>query len=292
MHRCLTRIPHYLAALIVGTVAVAAEPESRTASLNGIEMHYESSGDGPAVVLLHGFFGCAKQWRPLAESLSGNFRVIVPDLRGHGRSTNPDGTFDHRQSARDLLALMDALEIERLAGVGYSSGAATLLHAASRQPKRIRAMVVSGMGMHLTTSARELVRGLSTETAGEANLEEWRGCAARGEDQVRELVTLFNSFADVRGDLAFTPPLLEAIEARVLIVHGDRDMFFPAHHAAAMHRAIPDSALWIVPNAGHEMYFEPLDLFFERIHATLAESGERTLQPESPRSVSMSMTKR
>ena len=135
-------------------------------------------------------------------------------------------------------------------------------------------MVISGMGTHLPTSARELVRGLSSETAGPENLDEWRGCAARGDDQVRKLVALFNSFAEVHGDLAFTPPLLETIRARTLIVHGDRDMFFPAHQAAEMHASIPDSALWIVPNAGHEMYFEPRELFFRRVRATLTGPGD------------------
>jgi pimeloyl-ACP methyl ester carboxylesterase len=63
---------------------------------------------------------------------------------------------------------------------------------------------------------------------------------------------------DSYDDMAFTPPLLSTITARTLIVHGDRDPFYPVEMAMELYRSIPASALWIVPNAGHGPIFGPL----------------------------------
>ena len=67
----------------------------QTLAVNGINMAYRDIGDGPALVLLHGFSGTGEAWNPLLEDLSAHFRLIVPDLRGHGRSINPSGHFTH-----------------------------------------------------------------------------------------------------------------------------------------------------------------------------------------------------
>src|SRR5688572_8790170 len=84
-------------------------------SLEGIEMSYEARGDGPPLLLLHGFTGAGEDWRHVfdLDALARHWRLIVPDLRGHGASTNPAGTFTHRQCALDVAALLDALDVPR-----------------------------------------------------------------------------------------------------------------------------------------------------------------------------------
>ena len=74
-------------------------------SVNGIEMHYESYGAGEPLILLHGFFGSNKWWNFAVDDLSQHFKLIIPDLRGHGRSTNPLKQWTMAQSARDIFAL-------------------------------------------------------------------------------------------------------------------------------------------------------------------------------------------
>ena len=66
--------------------------------------------------------------------MARGYRLIIPDLRGHGRSTNPSGLFTHRQCAEDLFALLDQLEILRFKAVGISAGGNTLLHMATARP--------------------------------------------------------------------------------------------------------------------------------------------------------------
>ena len=79
-----------------------------------------------------------------------------------------------------------------------------------------------------------------------------------GDDQIRMLFDQMRGLKDSHDDMAFTPPLLATIAARTLIVHGDRDPLYPVELALEMYRAIPSSALWVVPNGGHGPIFGAL----------------------------------
>src|SRR5690349_7448120 len=120
--------------------------QTRTATINGIEMFHEIRGEGAPLVLLHGFTGCSGDWVHLFDmaALAREYRLIVPDMRGHGRSTNPHGTITHRQCALDVFALLDQLGVERFSAVGLSLGGNTLLHMATTQRERVEAMVLVG----------------------------------------------------------------------------------------------------------------------------------------------------
>src|SRR6185369_949786 len=103
-----------------------------TIDINGIEMYFEERGAGEPLVLLHGFTGAGADWAHVydLDELARRYQLVVPDLRGHGRSTNPAGTFTHAQCAQDVVALLDHLGIGRCRAVGMSLGGNTLLHLA------------------------------------------------------------------------------------------------------------------------------------------------------------------
>lgn len=82
-----------------------------------------------------------------------------------------------------------------------------------------------------------------------------RGRHARGDEQIAALWEQQRRFADSFDDMAFTPPQLSRIQARTLIVYGDRDPLYPVEMAVEMYRAIPRSALWVVPGGGHGPIF-------------------------------------
>src|SRR5437867_6036818 len=103
----------------------------QTAPINGMEMHYEIHGHGDPLVLLHGFTGAGADWQYIFTDPPAGYRLIIPDLRGHGRSTNPSMEFTHRQAAIDVVALLDQLDIERCQAIGMSAGGKTLLHIAT-----------------------------------------------------------------------------------------------------------------------------------------------------------------
>jgi pimeloyl-ACP methyl ester carboxylesterase len=232
-----------------------ASSAGRTAAVNGIEMYYEIQGRGEPLVLLHGFSSSGQAWRPVLAEFERNYQVIVPDLRGHGRSTNPSGEFTHRQSARDVFALLDTLGIQRFRAMGISTGGMTLLHMATTQPARVDAMALIGATTYFPAQAREIMRKSTPDNINEEQLKRMRQVHARGEEQIRMLRRQFHNFKDSHDDMAFTPPLLATITARTLVVHGDRDQFFPVSIPVQMYESIPNSALWIIPNGGHVPIF-------------------------------------
>ncbi len=247
-----------------------------TVSTKGTQVYYEAAGEGAPLLLLHYFGGCAQSWRPHVEELAQHHRLIVPDLRGHGRSTNPSGQFTHRQAARDIFALLDGLGIERVKAMGMSSGGMTLLHMATQQPERIEAMVLIGATSHFPEQARAIMRRAVPDSLSAAELEEWGACSSRGSVQTREVIGQFRRMKGSYDDMNFTASYLSTITARTLIVHGDRDEFFPVRIPVEMYAAVPEAYLWVIPNGGHIPIFgDQAEAFRNR---ALAFLGERWAQ--------------
>jgi pimeloyl-ACP methyl ester carboxylesterase len=169
-------------------------------------MYYEVEGAGDPLLLLHGFGGCGQQWEPFAARLAERYRLIIPDLRGHGHSTNPGGTFTHGQAAGDVLALLDTLAVGRFKAMGISTGGMTLLHIATRDRERIDAMVLIGSTPYFPEEARIIMRGANPDEIPPDVEQMYHRCARRGDEQVRELVTQFGGFQHSYDDMNFTAP--------------------------------------------------------------------------------------
>jgi pimeloyl-ACP methyl ester carboxylesterase len=229
-------------------------------SINGFEMQCDLRGEGDPLVLLHGGLGIGADWRLVFPADPPGWRLIVPDLRGHGRSTNPSGAFTFRQCALDVLALLDELGIRTVKAIGLSMGAKALLHVATLQPDRVSALVLVSATPYFPASVR-LAMAQFTDAAfdalSERERETLRARHEHGDTQVRQLYAMTRGFAASFDDMAFTPPLLGTITARTLIVHGDRDPLYPVDMAVQLFQSIPQSSLWVVPAAGHGPVFGP-----------------------------------
>jgi pimeloyl-ACP methyl ester carboxylesterase len=101
-----------------------------------MELYFETVGEGEPLLLLHGFTGIGSDWDLVFEEPPPGFQCISPDLRGHGRSTNPLPGYSFRQSALDLFALLDSLGIERFKAAGVLGGAAKLCSTWQRSNRR------------------------------------------------------------------------------------------------------------------------------------------------------------
>lgn len=133
--------------------------EHATVEANGARFHVASTGQGPALLLLHGWPEFWLTWEPVMVLLAGRFRLIAPDLRGFGDSDKPDGPFGPEGHAGDLLALLAALGIERAGVVGHDVGGAVMQALARRAPERLAGLfffdfVYPGIGSRMGTPDR------------------------------------------------------------------------------------------------------------------------------------------
>ena len=226
-----------------------------------MELHYSGRGAGAPLLLLHGGLGVGDDWRHVFPTDPPGFRLIVPDLRGHGCTRYDDATFTIRACARDVLELLDRLAIQRARAIGLSLGAKTLLHMATMEPHRLEAMVLVSATPRFPQTMRDAASHFTDAAFDALSPSEKSALYERhvhGEPQVRALYAAMRALGQSTDDMAFTAESLGTVTARTLIVHGDRDPLYPVELAVELFRGISSSALWVVPNGGHGPIFGPL----------------------------------
>ena len=137
-----------VAALVLATPALAQvvpfPPGFRTQDIatNGATIHVRVGGTGPAVVLLHGYGETGDMWAPLARDLARDHTVIVPDLRGLGRSARASSGFDKKTQAEDVAGVLDALGAKQADVVAHDIGNMVAFQFAAQHPERVRRLVL------------------------------------------------------------------------------------------------------------------------------------------------------
>lgn len=116
-------------------------------TVGSLTIAYEEQGEGEVLVLLHGFCGSSAYWENIAPLLAGSFRVIMPDLRGHGASDAPLGAYTIEQMADDVALLLEELGVEKYTLIGHSMGGYIALSLAQRYNSRL-----SGFGLVHSTA--------------------------------------------------------------------------------------------------------------------------------------------
>jgi pimeloyl-ACP methyl ester carboxylesterase len=220
-----------------------------------VDLHYETFGEGEPLLWLHGFFGAGADWRYIFNEPPSGYRLIAPDLRGHGSSPNPSDVFSFRQAALDVLALLRRLNIKRAKAIGLSGGGIALLHMATAEPDSLASMVVVSAPPYFPEQARALQRQTSEAMFGAAEMELMRARHSHGESQLQKLFAQSRAFADTYDDVNFTAAELSTMAAETLVVFGDRDPLYPVSLALDLYAAIPKGFLWVVPNGGHGPVF-------------------------------------
>jgi pimeloyl-ACP methyl ester carboxylesterase len=233
------------------------QANGRTIAIDENDIYFEERGEGEPLLLLHGLTGTSGDWQHVfdRDALAASYRVIAPDARGHGRSTNRHGVFNFQRCALDVLALLDHLGIERVRAVGMSLGAKTLLHVATIAPSRVSRMILVSATPRFPEATRALFRAAASAPHAPAEWTAMRAQHVHGDEQIAALWKLPHAFAADPTDMTFTAERLRAIAATTLIVAGDRDPLYPVELAVELYRGIPTASLWVVPGGGHGPIF-------------------------------------
>jgi 3-oxoadipate enol-lactonase len=232
--------------------------------VNDISMYYEEAGSGEAVVLLHGSMGSSAVWQPHLPLFSPYGRVIVPDLRDHGRTTfTPDFDLDQTAAlnAADVIALLDGLGIERAVLCGWSRGGVIALRTAFHYPERMRGLIVGGVTMEVTDATRATLYAMGLDGPGKPNwargqkaipdiIARWQQTHRQTPDHYMRLLER-NSYGMFKSNVMPSPRDLAAMATPTLIVWGDRDQFLPVEQAVTLYRLLPKGQLAVIPNADH-----------------------------------------
>lgn len=270
-----------LATLVPVSSAVAqTEMELPT----GVRMHVQVRGpvDAPALVLLHGYSDSGFSFSRILPLLPADGRIIVPDLRGHGRSSQPPGGYGMDALASDVLALLDALDVESAVVLGHSMGSLVAQRFAVLAPERMEALVLVG--------SAPSIHGL-------AGLEEFREAVETLAEPVQEdFVRVFQESTIIRP----VPPefmdgvvaeslrlparvwrelltgMIEApvlapgeIRARTLILWGDEDGVFGRDQQERLLDLIPGARLSVYGGVGHAPHWEDPRRFATELAAFL-----------------------
>lgn len=225
--------------------------------IDDMRMYYTEHGnpDNPPLLLLHGFTSNGDFWASQLPAFGARYRLIIPDLRGHGRTDNPGGAvlMNHRQFARDIIALCRALKIGRAAFCGESTGAMLQLSLARFAPALAAALILAGGTHYFGENVIAFHRQLSPETID----EKWRAYlqtahTALGPDHWRSVIMAFHDLhAHARTEDFPDPDELRGIMLPALIVHGDHDPFFPLEMPLELYRLLPNAEFCVLPNTGH-----------------------------------------
>lgn len=145
----MRRIPGLIALSLIAAAVAAGQPslpsdlKSQTVTTpDGAQIHVWYGGSGPAVLLIHGFGDTGEMWGPVVREIGKTHTVIVPDLRGMGRSSHPETGYDKRTQAADLRAVMTTLGYDHSAVVGHDIGNMVAYAYAARYPDKVERLVV------------------------------------------------------------------------------------------------------------------------------------------------------
>lgn len=233
------------------------------------EIVYQILGDGPSVVLLHPFPADHEFWLPVAQSLSTRYRLIMPDLRGHGDSDIGEGPATMAKHAADIARVMDDADVGRAPIVGVSIGGYALFEFWRQQRGRVAALGLCNtkapadspevQAGRLQAAAEVMERG--TEPFFQSMIPRLLGKTTRETrpDLVEGALQMMRKMspadvAAVQRGMAERPDsvdTLKTINVPTLLVTGDEDILTGVNEAELMHRHIAGSELRVFPKAGH-----------------------------------------
>jgi pimeloyl-ACP methyl ester carboxylesterase len=254
--------------------------------LHGDRVAYRDAGDGDALLLIHGMAGSSATWDALIPQLSQKFRVIAPDLLGHGMSAKPRGDYSLGAFAVFLRDLLDELRVNRATVIGQSLGGGIAMQFAHQHRDYCERLVLIGSGglgpdlspvlRVLSAPGAELVLPVVAPqpvlTLGN-KLGAWLTAAGVQSPRAGQMWHAYSSLSDAQTRRAFLRTLRSVVDYRgqavsalnklhvaaglpTVLIWGDHDRIIPVAHAYAAHDALEGSRLEVLEGIGHFPHVE------------------------------------
>ncbi|MGQ9523760.1 MAG: alpha/beta fold hydrolase [Armatimonadota bacterium] len=257
--------------------------------VNGVRIVYEDAGSGDPVVLIHGFPFSRRMWRLQLPALQERFRVIAPDLRGHGESGVPPGPYSMGAMAGDVAALLDRLSIQKAVLVGLSMGGYVALAFCRRWPGRVSALVLADTKAEPDTpegkQARDELVAAVCKVGMEAVVQRMlprllSPKTLQDKPEVAEEVKSMMLATQPEGaigalqgmrDRPDSTDVLRSIECPVLCVCGEDDVLSPPSTAQAMASIARSGKAEVISSAGHLPNMENPETFNRVLLAFLSD---------------------
>ncbi len=242
---------------------------------DGARIWYATYGAGPPVILLHGGLGHSGNWGYQVPALTDSgHRVVLIDSRGHGRSTRDSRPYTYELMASDVLAVMDALRLERAAVVGWSDGACIALILGMKAPERVAGVFFFGCNMD-PSGTKEVEFGPVLRRCFSRHAKDYALLSATPDQ--------FEAFSGAVGEMMKTQPNYSAselaeIRVPVAIVQSEHDEFIKPEHAEYLARTIPGAELVLLPGVSHFAPLQRPELFNRVVLAFLDKVSSQRLR--------------
>lgn len=249
--------------------------------LHGERVVYVDEGSGEVLLLLHGMAGSSQTWRSVIKPLSRRFRVIAPDLPGHGESTKPRSDYSLGAFAVLLRDLLDELGVTRATIIGHSLGGGVAMQFLYQHPDYAQRLILIGSGglgpdvgltlRLLSAPGAELIMPIIAPrqvlTAGD-RVWSWLRKAGIEAPRGEEIWRSYSTFSDAPTRQAFLRTLRSVVDYRgqavsalnrlntrtelpIMAIWGEKDAIIPVKHAYAAQQARPDIRLEVLAGVGH-----------------------------------------
>jgi 3-oxoadipate enol-lactonase len=256
------------------------------ANVNGIELRYDTQGEGPDVVLTHGMGGRLEVWDSVEKELAKSYRVTSWDVRGFGESSKPEGPVTPESWVADLLGLMDHIGIEKAVHVGHSMGGVIVQRFALDHPNRTRGLVPMGTSSEVNEKAQQRwarmadkieKEGLQSVIGDRGSLAFSDAYNASHPAEVAEYTSqrlrndgpAYAAAGRAVSSYNYTAEL-ERLTCPTLVIAGGDDKVAPPGGSVIMSRKIPGAKLEIIENCGHTITMEQGPTFIALLKDFLA----------------------
>ena len=283
------------AVLLLHLICVSRTP-AEEANVNGFRMYYEVHGHGEPVVFIHGFSLDSRMWKQ-QRALQSKYRVIVADMRLHGRSQTPENAaYGLAEAAADVRGLLDHLGIDRAHVAGLSMGGMFALETALRYPERVRSLTLAASGIEGMPPSKESIarfmKGLELykEKGATAFRANWLADPLfaqinkkpKPRQQIEEMVAAFqlDTFLKILSRPA-TPPSatqlqrLSEVKMPTLVMIGELDQPEIRAAADASVKAIPGARKIVYSGVGHIINMEQPKKFNRDLESFLRSMRNR-----------------